>query len=119
MHGSKALVRVYVTFLGSECAWLSLHSKPAGSGGPQLRDAAPHRAALAVSYVEQLDFKVQRRIRRDLPRALLTVRQLRRHDELARPADAHAVQSLLPAGQHLAAAQWEVERSVPGRGAKA
>src|SRR4051794_12955928 len=62
---------------------------------------------------EQLDVEHQRRVRRDhTAGAAAAVAERRRNDERALAADLHAGDPLIPAGDHLAAAEHERERLV-------
>src|SRR3954447_20958385 len=62
---------------------------------------------------EQLDVEHQRRVRRDhTAGAAAAIAERRRNDERALAADLHAGDALIPAGDHLAAAEHERERLV-------
>src|SRR5690348_1192703 len=67
---------------------------------------------------DEVDDEDQRRVRRDRPaRALRAVAEVRRDDQLAPPADLHALHALVPAGDDLAGAEREAERlpAIPRR----
>src|SRR5690606_9043305 len=66
--------------------------------------------------LDQLDVEHERRIRRDDRRAAsLAVAVLGRDEEIAPPADAHALEALVPAADHPAGPELERERLPPPR----
>src|SRR5690606_210754 len=76
---------------------------PRGSG-----PTGPPPRGVASGDAEQVDDEDQRLAREAVAGARRAVRQVRRHDELAAPADLHAGDALLPARDE--AAQREVDR---------
>src|SRR5215475_7814890 len=85
------------------------------------RGACSSRAstgATLLSDVEEVNVEDQRRVWRDRPNRLIPVPKIRRNDQGTPSADAHAVDSLVPAGDHPSDAEREDQRG-PARAQRA